>query len=79
LFVVFDSDHVWGLGSTETEAFNDAEQYVTDAYGDFDIRRSSGQLIVAEAGNKIVALVNAKGGTNIKLYKDQSGKAHLIN
>lgn len=78
MFVVFDSDHVWGLGATENEAFNDAEQWVSDAYGDFDARRSRGELIVAKASKELVALIENKGGENIKLRKDKDGKAHLL-
>ena len=79
MFVVFDSGNVWGLGATENEALNDAEQWVKEAYGDFDALRSRGVLILAEASKELITLIETEGGENIRLRKDEYGQAHLLS
>lgn len=79
MFVVFDSENVWGVGSTENEALSDAEKWVHEGDGDFNTLRSSGELILAKASEELVSLIERKGGENTKLRKGEDGQAHLLS
>lgn len=60
--VVFDSEHVWGMGETEELAKIDARTWYKESGSDFDADLQSGVLRIAPASDYLVKLVNEKGG-----------------
>jgi hypothetical protein len=78
-FVVFDKDHVWGIGNSEEKAIAEAKSWYKNAEGDFERDTASGKIHVAPCSESIINHIESQGGNNVMIIKNNAGEAILVS